>query len=333
MIKLKVIWSAILITALSSNANATANKEVILPKWLIIDLIEKHCSSPVPNPRVSAELEYDCSEKYEDAEDKALSMDYSLRLLPLFKDDFNQDGIEDIALEVESMGPLGGSVFTNSSVNYLILNNNKSIAREYEILLYAPFSEHIVEYKTAGKQIHYSAIPNYRAHPEAYEDGELIEPSIDFEIEWSNGVPVSSYYKANCKLADNKINKQIFTTANTVERTTQIDIHEYTQIIEEKTQMGNLEVTSEMSGCNERMISFYIKASSDKALPVLSEVIQALLNQTHYNKQLSDLLDLDKQSKLVFGDVRTLDDNWSGQIHINREKTNASIQINLYQGE
>ncbi len=332
---LKVMLFPLLMSTFSV-AHATnavdSTDNIALPKWLIVELIERQCSLPEPNPRVSAELEYDCSEKYQDSDGEEQSMNYSMRLIPLFRDDFNKDGIEDIVVEVESIGPLGGSVYSNSAIYYLLLNSNRSIMAEYEVLLYAPFSEHVVEYQLADKQLYYSAIPNFRSHPEAYNEGELIEPSIEFKIDWSDGVPVSSYYKDNCRLANNK-NKKIFTAASSVERSKQIDIHDYTQIIEEKVQLNDLLVSSEMNGCNERKVSFYIAPRAGKTLPVLREVIQSLLKQTYYNKQLSELLKLDKQSQLVFGEVMTLDDNWSGLIHINRDNNESSMQINLYQEE
>lgn len=335
MNKFTVMLFPILLMTLSfinvANA-ANSNSNVTLPNWLIVELIEGRCSSPEPNPRGSAELEYDCSEKYQDADGEEQSMDYSMRLLPLFKDDFNKGGIEDIAVEVESMGPLGGSVYSNSAVYYLLLDKNKSIAEKYEILLYAPFSEHIVEYQLTGKQLNYSAIPNFRSHPEAYDDGELIESSIEFNIDWSDGIPVSSYYKDNCKLASDK-NKKIFIEASGLKRSKQIDIHDYTQVIEEKMQLPELLVSAEMSGCNERKVSFYIEPYSGKTLPILREVIESLLKKTYYNKQLSELLKLDKQSQLTFGEVMTLENNWSGLIRINREVNNSSVQIVLYQGQ
>lgn len=58
-----------------------------------------------------------------------------------------------------------------------------------------------------------------------------------------------------------------------------------------------------------------------------------LLPVTYYDQQLRELLILDKQSQLIFGEVVTLENNWSGQIHMKRGINNSSILINLLKEE
>ena len=317
-----------LLMAVSSNSMA----EIKIPKSLIVELIDKHCSSPNPNPRTSAVLEYDCSDAYEDADGEAQSMNYSLRLLPLIAKDFNQDGIEDLAVEVESSGPLGGSVYTNSAVHYLLLDKNKKIINEQQILLYAPFSEHIVEYHIEDTRMYYSAVPNYRAHPEAYEDGELIEPAIEFEVDWLNGTPISTYYQDSCQLA-NSNDKRIFNSQRGVKRSTDIDMHEYTQVIEEEVQLSNIKISAELNGCDDKALSFSVIANANKNLPVLAEVLKQLIAVTYDSKPLKELLARDQIYELVFGEVMSLDKGWSARIFIDRSVDSASISINLVQSE
>lgn len=253
----------VLFMLLISSLSIAQAREVTLPKSLIIELVNYHCSSPQPDIKVSTDLEYDCSDAYEDANGEEQSMDYSLRLLPIIKDDFNQDGIQDIALEIESMGPLGGSVYTNSAVHYLLLDKDKKVINEHEILLYAPFSEHIVEYDVKGKQIYYSAIPNYRSNPDAYENGSPIDPPFNFTVSWETGEPISSYYLDSCTLAKD-FDKQILKPKHGVKRSKQIDIHDYTQVVEEKMEINNLSVAAELNGCNAHNVSFYIKPQEGK---------------------------------------------------------------------
>ncbi|MGP9748814.1 hypothetical protein, partial [Psychrobacter sp. AOP31-B2-9] len=302
----------------------------VLPKSLIIDLVERHCSFPKPNPHVSADLEYDCADNYDDADSTEQSMNYSLRLLPLIVKDFNHDGVEDLALEIESLGPLGGSVTTNSAVHYLLLDKNNHIINEHEVLLYAPFSEHIVEYEVEGNDIHYSAVPNYRSHSEAYENGELIAPSITFDIDWMRGNPVSTYYRDNCQLSAN-MDKHIFTTLRDVKRVNTMDIHDYTQMIEEELQVNNMQVSAELNGCDTQRVSFSIRPSAGNRLPVLADILQTLVPVTYQHQQLRELMKLDKQSQIVFGEEMILPSNWSGQVHISRGFENASVIINLTQ--
>ena len=321
-----------------SAVSFTHAADVMLPKSLIVDLVEQHCSSPQPDPKVnkstktSLELEYDCSDKYDDADGTEQSMDYSLRLLPLMTQDFNRDGIQDVVLEIESSGPLGGSVTTNSAVHYLLLDKNNRVINEHEVLLYAPFSEHIVEYEVKGNRIHYTAVPNYRSHPEAYDNGELIEPTINFDINWVKGVPVSTYYRDNCQLSE-ETDKQIFTTAHGVQRIVTIDIHDYTQVIEQKLQINYMQVSAELNGCDAKSVRFIIQPSAGHNLPVLADILQTLIPVTSQHKPLRELLKMDQQSQIVFGEVMSLSDDWSGQVHIERGFENASVIINLAEQE
>ena len=302
----------------------------VLPKSLIVDLVEHHCSFPEPNPQVMANLEYDCADKYDDAEGTEQSMNYSLRLLPLIVKDFNHDGVADLVLEIESSGPLGGSVTTNSAVHYLLLDKNNRIVNDHEVLLYAPFSEHIVEYEVEDNDIHYNAVPNYRSHPEAYENGELIAPSITFDINWVKGNPVSTYYQDNCQLSAD-MDKRIFTTVRGVKRVDTLDIHDYTQMIEEEVQINNMQVSAELNGCDTQRVSFIIRPIAGHSLPVLADILQTLIPVTSQHAQLRELMKLDKQSQIVFGEVMSLPNNWSGQVHISRGFEKASVIINLAQ--
>ena len=321
-----------------SAVSFTHAADVMLPKSLIVDLVEQHCSSPQPNLEVnkatkaSLDLEYDCSDKYDDDDGTEQSMDYSLRLLPLMTQDFNRDGIDDVVLEVESSGPLGGSVTTNSAVHYLLLDKNNRVINDHEVLLYAPFSEHIVEYEVKGNRIHYTAVPNYRSHPEAYDNGKLIEPTINFDINWVKGAPISTYYRDNCRLSEETY-KQIFTTARGVKRIATIDIHDYTQVIEEKLQINNMQVSAELDGCDAKRVSFSIQPSTGHNLPVLADVLQALIPVTAQHMPLRELLKMDQQSQIVFGEVMSLSDDWSGQVHIERGFESASVIINLAEQE
>ncbi len=311
-------------------ASFSARADIEMPKQMIIELIESRCDNPKPNPRVSADLEYDCSDAYEDADGEAQSMKYSLRLIPLLKQDFNQDGIQDIAIEIESMGPLGGSVYTNSAIHYLLLDRNKRITDQHEILLYAPFSEHIVEYALKGSRIYYSAIPNYRAHPEAYENGSLIDSPLEFTINWLKDAPISSYYQDNCQLAGSK-NKALLKPNRGVTRRIGIDMHQYTQVITEKIQVNNLHLSVDLEGCNTRQIGFRIEPMTGQTLPVLADVLQALIPISYYDQQLEALLELDQNFEITFGEAMPLSQGWTGQIHINRNVDNPSIIINLFE--
>ena len=316
----------------STKAASNKTNKVVLPKNLIVDLLKKHCSSPKPNPKASPALEYRCSDTYEDADGEEESMNYSLRLLPLIKEDFNRDGIEDIALEVESMGPLGGSVYSNSAIHYLLLDKNKNIITEHEILLYAPFSEHIVDYEVKGKQIYYSAVPNFRSHPEAYEDGELLEPALEFTLNWEKGGPVSSVYRDNCRLSRIK-DKSLLDLSLGGTSQKDIDIHDYTQVITESIQINGLNIQATLSGCDLSSVSYYVKPQEGKSLPVFSEVLKTLIPVAHHTKQLKTLQSLEKRSSLKFAEEISLYSGWQAIVHVDREDKTPHILIVIEQTE
>ena len=313
-------------------SSGTYAADIKLPKSLIIELVEERCSLPKPNPRVSPNLEYDCSDKYEDADGEEESMNYSLRLLPLMRQDFNKDGIQDVALEIESSGPLGGSVYTNSAIHYLILDNKQKIVKDHEILLYAPFSEHIVEYSVAGSRINYQAVPNYRSHPEAYDDGSPIDPPLEFAVNWVNGLPISTYYRDNCRLAGIK-NKTLLKLTRGVTRDIDIDMHEYTQVITEKAQINKLQVTATLEGCDTSKVIYEIKPIASQQLPVLADVLIALIPVVHHDEQLKALLKLDKRSQLKFGQRFLLYDDWIALVQVDRENKAPNMRIIIEQSE
>ena len=325
LLRLSTLFMLFISTVLSAHA-----ADIVLPKSVIVDLIEQHCSFPEPDPKTSLSLEYDCADKYDDADGDEQSMKYGLHLLPLFTQDFNRDGIKDVALEIESSGPMGGSATTNSAVHYLLLDKANRIIEDHQVLLYAPFSEHIVEYEAEDNSIRYIAAPNYRSHPEAYDNGELIEPTIAFEINWINGIPISTFYRDNCKLSK-ETEKQIFTTAQNVKRISTIDMHDYTQIVEEELQINNMQVSAELSGCDAKNMSFTVQPSVGQHLPVLADVLHTLIPVASQNESLKELLTLDQQSKIMFGEAMSLSNNWSAQVNIERSFEKASVRINLSQ--
>ncbi len=322
----------ILFAGLMSAVSIGNTRDVVIPKSVIIELIDYHCSSPDPNPKTNPVLEYDCSDAYEDADGEAQSMNYNLRLIPLLKQDFNQDGNEDLAVEIESMGPLGGSVYTNSAVHYLLLDKDRHIIKQHEILLYAPFSEHVVEYKLKGTRLYYSAIPNYRSHPEAYKDGELIDTALEFEINWTNGKPISTYYRDNCRLATIK-NKPLLKLARGVTREIDIDIHEYTQVITEKAQISNLQITASLEGCNTTTAIYDVVPLQNQQLPVLAEVLSTLIPIVHHNQQLKALLTLDRRSQIKFSESIDLYPHWRAIVHVDRKSESSDMRIVIEQTE
>lgn len=328
MLRYRLILFVVLMNAVS----ISYAREVVLPDSVIVELVEHRCSSANPNPKTNPVLEYDCSDAYEDADGDEQSMDYSLRLIPLIARDFNQDGMVDLAVEIESSGPLGGSVYTNSAVHYLLLDSNNNIINEHQILLYAPFSDNIVEYSVNKSRIYYSAVPNYRSSPESYEDGKLIESALDFEVLWTNGTPISTYYRDQCRLANIK-DKSLLKLTRNVTRDVDIDIHNYTQVLTEKAQIADLQVTASLKGCNSSTAIYDIEPIAGQSLPVLADILTTLIPLVQHEQQLTALLRLDKRSEIKFGERLALDDDWEAIIHIDRSRDSPNIRIVIEQSE
>ena len=334
--RLPTLMTAILIAACPATAMSARAADIKIPKSLVIELIESRCDNPDPNPRSGSSnnpvLEYHCAVPYEDAQGDEDVMEYDLKLIPLLAEDFNQDGSQDIAIEVESSGPLGGSVFTDSAVEYLLLDPKGRVLGTHEILLYAPFSEHIVDYEVVGKQIRYSAVPNFRSHPEAYEDGELIAPALEFTVNWENGSPISTYYQDNCRLARIK-NKRLLDLSEGGTSQVGIDIHDYTQVTTETAQARGLNIEAVLSGCDLSSIVYEIEPQDGKLLPVFSEVLTTLIPISHHSKQLKTLQSLEQRLALKFGEDVMLYDGWQAKVIINRDHNPPSIRISLEQSK
>lgn len=186
LLKAIVFVASFWIAIASNQASATTHspKAPKIPKSIVTNLVEEFCSFPKPNPKTATTLDFACFEQL--PRTKVARPDYHIRLIPLFARDFNQDGYHDWAVNVVSEGPLGGSVHSHSTIQYLLLGRNQQIKDSFEVLLYAPFSDEVIDYELSAKGLEFRAIPNFRSHPEAFEDGELIVPERYFRIEWQN---------------------------------------------------------------------------------------------------------------------------------------------------
>ena len=333
-IRQSFLISSLLLTSgfcLTSNMAMAHDNEHILPPKLIDDLVETYCPIAATSVKESSALSYRC---YEDTDaNTEYVLDYSIDFIPLIFTDFNKDGNVDLALEIRSSGPLGGSAYTTSSIHYLLLDGEQQLIRDHQVLLYAPFSKHIVSYQVEDEQINYQAEPNFRASPEAYDDsGELLVAPLDFVVNWVGGAPISTEYQHNCQLAK-ATDKRIFTANIGVTRYRDIGMHDYLQEITEETQLNQFMISATMSGCDNRKVSFFIKPTTGQSLPVLADVVQQLIPISNYARQLNMLLRLDRQSQLRFNERIPLSDQWSALVRVERSSKVPSITIDLIEGE
>jgi hypothetical protein len=108
-------------------------------------------------------------------------------------------------------------------------------------------------------------------------------------------------------------------------------MHDYTQIVEEELQIDNMQVFAKFYGCDTKRLSFTIQSNAGHHLPVLADILNTLIPVASQPKPLKELLQLDQQSKIVFGEVMSLSNNWSSQVNIERGFENARVVINLSQ--
>ncbi len=170
---------------------------------------------------------------------------YHVNFSQIAAEDLNRDGLTDYIVWRNSEGMLGGNGNTNSSIFYLLMDQNDHIAQRHEILTYAPFSYNIldeIDYKN-GK-LKATATQNFRTYSPD-ESGEL--QSTDLSFVYKDGNVYEESYLADCELAKWK-NKRLFKGNSKVSRS--IDMHNYTETVTEKYTSGEFEVSAEYSGCD-----------------------------------------------------------------------------------
>ncbi|WP_300660156.1 hypothetical protein [Fluviicola sp.] len=170
---------------------------------------------------------------------------YEVSFSRISAEDLNRDGVTDYIVWRNSEGMLGGNANTNSSILYIVMGKDHTIAQKHEILTYAPFSYNIlddVDYKN-GK-LKAKATQNFRTYMP--EDGGELE-STDLSFVYKNDNVYEESYLTDCELAKWK-NKQLFIGNSEVSRS--IDMHNYTETVFEKYASGGFEVSAEFSGCD-----------------------------------------------------------------------------------
>ncbi|GEN78110.1 hypothetical protein CHA01nite_38500 [Chryseobacterium hagamense] len=176
---------------------------------------------------------------------------YEVYFDKMASEDLNSDGIMDYIITRTSTGMLGGNANSNSQILYLIMGKDHTVFQKHEILTYAPFSYNILEeivYRN-GK-LEATAVKNYRTYFDHQEDS-LASAHLSFVYREHNVYEES--YLNRCELAKWK-NKKVLKNASKHEET--IDMHNYTEVINEKYKDSNKEISVELSGCDNLTIVF-----------------------------------------------------------------------------
>lgn len=169
---------------------------------------------------------------------------YSVSLKKIASEDFNKDGIKDYIVERNSEGMLGGNANTNSEILYIIMRKDSNIQDKHRILTYAPFSYNILDNITYKNGILKAiATQNYRTYSKPEEELE----STNLSFIYKNENVYEETYLSNCELSKWK-NKKVFKNASESFRT--IDMHNYTEVLNEKFNTKDFDCTLELSGCD-----------------------------------------------------------------------------------
>lgn len=214
---------------------------------------------------------------------------YTVSFSIVKKFDFNKDGIMDYVINRDSEGMLGGSVNSNQEYLYYIMKDETNYSEAHSILGYAPFSYNIIDdAKFVGAKFKINITQNYRT----YETENLKSTSLSFI--YKNGNLYEESYLSDCKLAKLK-SKTIFTNIPEVEkRVRSIEMHNYTETIEETFKNGDTIITANLEGCDNLSLTFEKKYKISKNQIITAdfkkkEAIQFLRflgNSTQFSKEI-----------------------------------------------
>lgn len=178
------------------------------------------------------------------------------------KSDFNNDGIIDYVVDVSSEGMLGGNANTNQSYDYYIMKDEINVKEHHYILGYAPFSYNIIDVaKFVGDKFKVDVTQNFRTYNKGAED--LKSTSLSFV--YKNGNLYEESYLSDCKLSKLK-SKTIFKDIPEVSsRVRSIEIHNYTETIEENYVNKDTLISASLGGCDNLSLSFDTKYKVDNS--------------------------------------------------------------------
>ena len=208
------------------------------------------------------------------------------------KGDFNNDGIIDYVVNRSSEGMLGGNANTNQDFVFYIMKDEIKEKESHSILGYAPFSYNIIdEAKFVGNKFKIKVTQNFRTYSSSVED--LKSTSLSFI--YKNGNLYEESYLSSCKLAKLK-SKTIFNDIPGVEkRTRSIEMHNYTETIEEIYKKNDTLINASVDGCDNLLLEFntFYKVEPDKIndtefkKETALQLLEFLAKNTQFSKEIN----------------------------------------------
>lgn len=258
-------------------------------------------------------------------------MPYSVYYAIVAKEDLNGDQVPDYIIRRESEGMLGGSVQTNSQLDYYIMKDSLQPARKYSILTYAPFSYNIIsDYSFDKGVLTVSLSKNFRNYPDANET-----PPRDFSFVYKDGNLYETSYLTRCVLGKWQ-DKSIFNkdTAKKM-HTLGIDEHNFTETLEEQWRVGDTSITAGLSGCDNTDLHFEVTiarcavdtGSTTAKKELLLAVVRSLTGSTGFGPELAKLGQFYEAHDYQEGGVE-VDNRLTGTAWI-RQQANGAILVRM----
>ena len=176
---------------------------------------------------------------------------YSVDFDIVKEQDFNNDGIIDYVVSVDSEGMLGGNANTNQRYIYYIMKDEVNYKEAHTILGYAPFSYNIIdEAEFERDKFKVKITQNFRT----YSTQDLKTASLSFV--YKDGNLYEESYLSDCKLAQLE-SKTIFNDMPEVtNRTRSIEWHNYCETIGETYKKDVKVIHAELEGCDNLSLTF-----------------------------------------------------------------------------
>lgn len=176
---------------------------------------------------------------------------YSVSFSIVARTDFNNDGVVDYIVNRNSEGMLGGNANTNQEYLFYIMKDDINALQTHSILGYAPFSYNIIDKATfKANKFEVDVTQNFRT----YMSEDLDSTSLSFI--YTNGNVYETSYLSKCALAKLKSKTIYKEMSNVSKRERTIDMHNYTEIIEEVYKNQDTLITANLSGCDNLLLTF-----------------------------------------------------------------------------
>ena len=230
---------------------------------------------------------------------------YTVYFSILFSDDWNNDGIMDYIVLRDSEGMLGGNANTNQEYLFLVMKDENTVRERHSLLGYSPGSYNTLDSADfKNKKFTIEATQNYRT----YSNEDLQSTSLSFV--YQNGNVYEESYLSDCALAKLK-SKTIFKASDFIKtRSRSVDMHNYTETIQEVFQAGDTLMEANLAGCDNLSLTFDVKYQMTKEQQENPEykkaVVMKLLQFLRKNTQFPEVF----EAVLEYGAANNLTDQF-----------------------